>query len=101
MGDFNMVEMKADKSTQCDQIICRRECSLFNPLKKAIGVAEPIRDDNGLRYIWYNMRFNGIRVMACLDRCYMFGTQAGQAVLHYQILGDGTIFHHNPISMLL
>lgn len=67
MGDFNMVEARADKSSLCGRMISGRERLLFNTLKTALQVAEPPREANGLNYTWDNFRFNGTRILARLD----------------------------------
>ena len=54
-----MVEVKADKSFHYSRMICGTECNLFNTLKEALCIHKPIRENNGLKYTWDNLRLNG------------------------------------------
>ena len=101
VGDFNMVEVRVDKSSHCSRIISKRERHLFNSLKEALGIHEPSRKDNGLRYIWNNLRLNGIRVLMRLDRVYAFAPDNNQFFQNYKIHGNGSLFDHCPISILV
>ena len=97
MGDFNMVEARIDKSFQCSRMISGHEKMLFNALKDAFMIQEPTREVNGLSYTWDNLRFNGVRILAKLDRCYSFTLDARRLVIRCRINRDATNFNHNPI----
>ena len=99
MGDFNMVETRADKSFQCGRLLSGRERALFNSLKEALKIMEPIRAKNGLHFTWDNLCFNGVRVLARLDECCAFESSMDHELINYRIHGDSIASSHTPISI--
>ena len=72
-----MVEARVDKSLQCIKMMSGRKHLLFKSFKDTVNIKEPQRDVNGLHFTWNNLRLNGIRVLARLDRCYSFTPDRG------------------------
>lgn len=101
LGDYNMVERKADKSSLCGKTMPAQERLLFNALKESIQVAEYPRTVPTLTYSWDNARSDGARVMARLDRVYVFpdSPTSRRKILQYRIRGDHTRSDHCPVYM--
>jgi hypothetical protein len=90
-GDLNMVENRQDKTSPCGKLLPLQERFFFNDLKCQFGVEDNPRSRGNLLYSWDNLREDGTRILACLDRMYVFKNMAGQAsrkILHYAIKGD-------------
>lgn len=79
MGDFNMVEHRADKTRQCPTMIPHRERLLFNAMKSALQVEDHPRSANSLRFSWDNNPPQEARTLARLDRLYIFNAEANNA----------------------
>ena len=101
LGDFNVVEATADKSSQCGRLISSRERLLFNALIDALNILKPHSEMNGLYYTWNNLHLNGVRVLTRLNKCYLFISKPIQVILNYKINGDKTTFDHCPILVSL
>lgn len=72
MGDFNMVEHHADKTRQCPLLILHRERILFDAMKLALQIEDHPRSAHSLPYSWDNYRPQSGRILARLDRLYLF-----------------------------
>lgn len=98
-----MVERRCDKSSICGRMMSSIERSLFNGLKEALQVAEAPLTSPSIRYSWDNARQDHNRIMARLDRCYVFKDAALEFshVLEYRIRGDHTRSDHSPVSMII
>lgn len=103
LGDFNMVERRGDKSNICGKMLPAQERLLFNSLKDTILVSEPPLTSSSLIYSWDNSRANGARVLARLDRYYIFPDSPpnSRKVLEYRIRGDHTRSDHCPVFFTL
>lgn len=103
LGDYNMVERRADKSSLCGKTMPAQERLLFNALKTSIQVEEYPKTSPTLSYSWDNARRDGDRLMARLDRIYLFPDSPGsqRKILDYRIIGDNTKSDHNPIYLSL
>lgn len=100
MGDFNMVENKADKTRQCSSMISIRERILFDAMKSSLQLEDPPRSAASLRFSWDNNRPLAARVMARLDRLYLFNSTLGtpnRVLLDYCIRGNIAWSDHHPI----
>jgi hypothetical protein len=88
--DFNMVEHRKDKTNQCGRMIPLAERVLFNAMKIHLQVGDNLCSPNSQKFNWNNLRNDGSRVLARLDRIYVFhanGTMARKLVL-YKICRD-------------
>jgi endonuclease/exonuclease/phosphatase family metal-dependent hydrolase len=103
-GDFNMVEMKSDKTNQCSKLIPFRERQLFTSLKTHLQLMEPPRTATSLTFSWDNRRWNGARILTRLDRLYLFRQNLpsrASLVTQYVIRGNGVHSDHCPIQVNL
>ncbi|KAG0620297.1 hypothetical protein M758_4G205500, partial [Ceratodon purpureus] len=104
MGDLNMVERRADKSSACGRMLPAFERHTFELLKTGLNLDEPPLAPDSLRYSWDNLRSNGARVLARLDRAYVFhdrDTVSSATVADYRILGGCTQSDHSPVVLKL
>lgn len=104
MGDFNMVEHQADKTRQCISMIPRRERTLFDAMKMSLQVEDHPRSTASLRFSWDNNRPQAARVLARLDRLYIFNSNPGSSdrtLLDYCIRGNMTRLDHHPVTATL
>lgn len=99
LGDFNMVERRVDKSSTCGKSMPNIERLLFNSLKDSLHVVEPPLTMPSLLFSWDNARQNSSRIMARLDRIYIFTDPV--KVVEYRIRGDSSRSDHSPVSMVL
>ncbi|KAG0558298.1 hypothetical protein KC19_10G017200, partial [Ceratodon purpureus] len=99
LGDFNIVEHRADKTRQCPNMIPRRERILFEAMKSTLGVEDHPRSTTSLRFSWDNNRPEVARVLARLDRLYLFTPFSGSVdriLLDHHIRGNTTRLDHHP-----
>jgi len=103
IGDFNMVELRIDKSSSCGEILLGPEHLLFNALKDTIQVLEFPWTSPNMTYSWDNFRSDGARVLARLDRCYIFpdSPTSSRQIIEYCICGDHTCSDHSPLLVVL
>lgn len=100
-GDFNMVESRNDKTNPCGRMVPATERALFLNLKQHLNIDDNLRSPGSLQYSWDNFRNDGSRVMARLDRFYIFKNGAGMSnrkLSEYLIRGDNAWSDHFPIS---
>jgi hypothetical protein len=103
-GDFNMVETQANKSSICGRLIGNQEKLAWEGLKSDLNIADPFQRQRGLKFSWDNGRTNGERVLARLDRFYIFSIPAigtSRSIISYTILGDSTLSDHHPVAVQL
>lgn len=87
LGDFNMVERRADKTRQNASMIPMCERILFNALKTSLNVDDPPQSAHSLPYSWHNMP-NIARFLARLYQCYVFYLAPNtfdRLILHYRV----------------
>ena len=66
-------------------------------IKKLIKIEDYSSRDDGPIYSWDNLRDDGIRVLAKLDRFYLFSSSVqnmSSHIMHYKILGDSSFLNH-------
>lgn len=87
LGDFNMVERRSDKSSVNSRSILAQEKSVFTDLKDVLHVHEEPFTSPSLLYSWDNGRADGARVMARLDRIYLFpeSNTSYRKIIEYRI----------------
>jgi hypothetical protein len=88
-GNFNMVETLADKS---------------NIYGRLINNQDPFRSGRGLKFSWDNGRAQGERILARLDRFYLFNNPATgptRIIPSYAILGGCLLSDHHPVRLQL
>lgn len=102
LGDFNMVERHSDKFSQSSRSLSAPERLLFNGLKDTLQVEECSRTNPSLSYSWDNGRSGSARVMARLDRVYIFpeSPSSYRKILEYSIKSDHTRSDHAPVSFI-
>jgi hypothetical protein len=98
LGHWNFVVKRRDKSISSGQLISEREKLVFNHLTEALQIKDTFPSSNRICYNWDNRRQNGIRVLARLDRVYVFKAGAGGEILgEYEIMADSNHFDHLPV----
>jgi exonuclease III len=103
-GDFNMVENPSDKSSQCGRLIGTQERFLFDTLKENLNVADFFQGGRGLKFSWDNGRSQNQRILARLDRFYIFnnpGLGHSRDIVAYTIQSDSTLSDHHPVNLQL
>jgi exonuclease III len=103
-GDWNFVEERADKSTRCGRILTGMELLDFNAFKAQFLLQDFFSRQNAIIYSWDNLRRDGERVLARLDRVYSFACEQGQPSQHikeYIILGNCCHSDHKPVLFKL
>jgi hypothetical protein len=103
-SDFNMVEARCDKTSQCGKMLPYHERLLLSELKCHLQVSDHPRSPDSMRYSWDNFQGEAVRVMARLDRFYVFNPEVSSPnyrILRYKIHGDGTRSNHCPVSLNL
>ncbi|OAE29935.1 hypothetical protein AXG93_773s1760 [Marchantia polymorpha subsp. ruderalis] len=91
LGDFNMVERRADKTCQSAALVPMRKRIIFNGMKGALKVDEPPLSAHSLPFSCDNQRPQAAHSLARLNRLYMFEAYPGVAdriLLEYSIRGD-------------
>jgi hypothetical protein len=104
LGDFNMVERRADKTNQCGKMLPQRERIVFEAMLNRLNVSELPRSQGSMTFSWDNCRWDGTRILARLDRMYMFPDPlpSGVSPLElYSIKGDGCRSDHCPVQACL
>jgi hypothetical protein len=73
----------------------------FNELKAQLNVEKSPRSPGSLRYSWNNLRQDGHRIIARLDRCYVFQSTgiAARKIIAYRIKGDTGRSDHQPVNL--
>lgn len=103
LGDFNMVEKRRDKSRDSHRTLSASERLSFNGLKDTLQVSEYLLTNPSLSYSWDNARTDNSRIMARLDRIYLFpdSPTRQRKILEYRIKGDNTRSDHSPVTLTL
>lgn len=99
-GDFNMVEARQDKTNPCGRLVPILEPGLLTNLKRHLNVEDNRRSPDSLPYSWDNFRNNGQRILARLDRAYLFKNSSGQSqrkLINYSIRSDNGWSDHSPV----
>jgi exonuclease III len=100
-GDWNAVEHVKDKSSRGGRIISEVEKFEFELLKAHLQVSDFFKNNQLIAYMWDNHRMDGHRVLARLDRFYLFSNLNGVADKHvtgYSIQGDAGHSDHLPVT---
>lgn len=96
-----MVESRQDKTNPCGRLVPSLERSLFTNLKNHLNVVDSPRSTPSLPFLWDNYRSNGLRILARLDRIYLFRNSLGcsqRKLLNYEIHSDTGWSDHCPIT---
>lgn len=103
LGDFNMVEKREDKTSKCGKAISSHERLLFNTLKDSLQIEELPLTNPSLAFSWDNACSDSSRVMACLDRCYIFCASplSNRKLVEYRIRSNHTRSDHCPLSIVI
>ena len=103
LGDFNFVDRREDKSSAYGRLIPLVERLVLDALKSHLKVDEPARSLGSLRFSWDNFRLDGSRILAHLDRFYVFSPTAfaNRKVTSYQIQGDAAWSNHFLMELTL
>ena len=100
--DFNMVENPVDKSTSSYSHLMELKKELaWVDIKNKYNIEDYFSRNKGPLYSWDNLRKDGIKVLARLDRFYSFSSSIQNPSSHitqYKIMGDSTFCDHHPIS---
>jgi endonuclease/exonuclease/phosphatase family metal-dependent hydrolase len=96
VGDFNFVENRTNKSSMCGKLIPVGEKIVFTQLTSLLGVEDNFSPSGPIRFTWDNKRRDGMRVLARLDRIYVFQATAPglEPVEEYVIKGDSVFSDH-------
>ena len=89
LGDFNFVESRSDKTNACSRLVPMAEQMVFVALKATLQMDEPFRSVDSLRFLWDNYCVDGSRVLARLDKIYIFSQSlaTNRQTLSYQVRG--------------
>jgi hypothetical protein len=104
VGNYNMVEFRCDKTNQCGKLLPQHERLLLAALKAHLQLHEPPRTMGSLPFLWDNLRWDGARILAKLDRLYTSipaHASGNPTVTMYTIRGDGTHSDHQPLQTSL
>lgn len=98
-----MVERRCDKSNISGRSMSTHERKLFNELKDILQIQEEPLTSPNLQFLWDNARLDADRVMARLDRVYLFpaSTTSHMKILEYRIRGDHSRSDHNLVSFIV
>lgn len=102
LGDWNMVGKLEDKCSLRSQPLSGMECFEFNSLKAHQSVFDFFDPLSTLRYSWDNKQQGNRKVVARLDRAYVFSSLTGEPNSHikeYNIPGSSCHSDHLPISL--
>jgi len=100
-GDFNMVENRNDKTNPCGRMIPTLERALFLNLKRHLQIEDNPRSQGSLPFSWDNFRDDGHRILARLDRIYLFKNGSGmlnRKLIDYKIRSDNAWSDHSPVT---
>lgn len=103
-GDMNMVKNRHDKTNPCDKLLPIQERAIFTTLKRHFSVEDNPRSHGSLMFSWDNLQGDGSRILAHLDRMYIFKSSPGHAsrqILRYGIQGDNPWSYHVPVELSL
>jgi hypothetical protein len=78
-SDWNFVEDQRDKSNNRASIVSGEEGRLFQELKETFQVVDPFPRNNKISFSWDSRRRDGSRILAHLDRFYMYTTADANA----------------------
>ena len=99
-GGFNFIEYASDRIVHCSKLINLVERSLWNKVKQTFDREENFSTASSLRYSWDNIQEEGHKILARLDRIYVFNDPRGgfsREITSYRIRGDCRILDHLPI----
>ena len=76
---------------------------VFEALKAFLQVGEPARLSDSLKFSWNNYRQDGLRILARLDRFYIFQSlpTTYRQIIAYKIRGDTGWSDHMPVELSL
>jgi hypothetical protein len=100
VGDFNMVELRQDKTSKCGGMLPLAEPATFMAMKSHLQVSNNALSPSSQKFSWDNLRQDGSRVLARLDHVYLFqaiGTTSRKLV-SYRICGDLAWSDHLPVE---
>jgi hypothetical protein len=98
-GDWNAVEHGEDKSMTCGKITIDGEKLLFEQLTSALKVKDAFPNTSPIKYSWDNKKQDRIKILARLDRMYLFQLVSvdTRPIVEYYIRGDNNHSNHLPI----
>lgn len=98
LGDWNFVEHARDKSNNRATNRTIEEKRLFHEFKALLQVEDNFPRSNKIKFSWDNRRVDGQRILARLDRAYVFeGSQSQPSYHSYRIFGDTSFSDHLPV----
>ena len=100
-GNFNFVEYASDKTTHCSRLISEVERSLWNEVKQTFDIEETFSRGSGLRYLWDNGQEEGQRILARLDKIYVFNDPSrgfSRVITLYRVRRDCGILNPLPVT---
>jgi hypothetical protein len=81
-----------------------RERQIFEAMKSSLNIEDNPRSTKSLKFSWDNLRSDGSRCLARLDRMYLFNSHPSserRQLLHYSIRGDMTCSDHHPVITII
>ena len=99
-GNFNFVEYRHNKMNVYSRLIPLGELLVFGALKLFLNIEEPNRSRDSQHFFWDNFQSDGCRILARLDKCYIFSNSVtgNWNVVSYKIRGDTGWSDHLPIK---
>lgn len=94
-----MVESRSDKTNACSCLIPLQKWSFFFSLKRHLNIFESPRT-GGVKFSWDNLRDDGTRVLARLDKIYTpirSDSNPPCQVVDCVIRGDNRWSNHKPV----
>lgn len=99
-----MVEARHNKTNLCSWLVPIGEHILFQALKQHFHVADNPKSPHTLKFSWDNCRGDDARVLARLDRFYLFQCAPGntaRTILSYAIRGNSVRSDHCPVEFTI
>jgi exonuclease III len=92
LGDFNFVERREDRSSQCGKLISVGERFIFAQLTALLGIEDRFPSSGPTKCSCDNGRRDGMRILAQLDRFYTFQPATSGVVLIKEYLSKAAVF---------
>ena len=97
------MECRQDKTNACGHLVPMTKRMVFEVLKAFLQADEPSRSPDSLKFSWDNYRSDGLRVLAQLDRFYVFQSiaTAHQKIVSYRVKGNASWSDHSPVELIV
>ena len=99
-----MVESRQDKTNPCGRLILTSEGLIFQAMKRYLQVEGNPYSLGSSRFSWDNFRLDGQRILAQLDRFYVFTNScsaSGRKLLSYTVKKDYGWSYHRPVELVI